>query len=341
MKQKKIFYIGSFPEPFGGATIKNEITFNELSKHISINKFNTSTINGKTNVIKYADLILFLIKNIKNKGIICVGSYSLFTLTKIMAVIKKSMLPSISVFVVGGIMPKLMKERKEDLSLYKLYKNIYVETEKMRVDLNNMGLYNVHVIPNCRPKPDERSYYKPNNKKLKCIYLSRICKEKGVIKILDSFKSVDHLTEKVEVDFYGPIAGDIYNEFTDKISSLPNACYKGVINAAKENIYKILQEYDLLLFPTDHEGEGFPGILAESKIAGIPVVASNINYNGEIVNNLVDGVILEENSMEKLSYWIEKLVDDRDLLEKFRKNSFNSGEKYFIEDYSENIIKKL
>ena len=96
----------------------------------------------------------------------------------------------------------------------------------------------------------------------------------------------------------------------------------------------------MLLFPTEY-GEGYPGIITECKIAGIPVVASEFTYSREIIANNKDGIILRENTVDELIKSITFLNNNREKLNKLRYLSYLSGENCFIESYIEKIIKNL
>ncbi|MEG6568016.1 glycosyltransferase [Thermoanaerobacterium saccharolyticum] len=339
----EIFYIGNFPPPYGGATIKNDIIFKELSKYLKIEKFNTSVFkHQKYNMFNYLKLLLFLLRNKNNKGIICIHNYSLFKLTKIINILDKDMLKNISVFINGGIFDEVISKMHQNIEIYKNYKNIYVELYKMKDNLNNLGLNNVNVIPNCRPKPPNRKFY-ANDKhdEIKCVFMSRICYEKGVNLIIEAAKLLNHNNIPYTIDFYGPIDKKFKDYFVKEISDNNNLRYLGIFKSEKENVYDLLKNYDVLLFPSIYEGEGFPGILTEAKIAGIPIIASDFRDNSRIVKHMNEGIILSENNSEKLYETISMLYMDKELLYNMRYSSYLSGEKYFIENYTKFILDRL
>lgn len=332
-----IFFIGRFPPPYGGATIKAQVIYSALQNKLKVEKFNTE-LKNKNRVLFFISLLKFIIKNRKKNGVICVASISFFKLTRCINVIDSNMLKNISVFAIGGAIDELIIENKVDIKILNKYKTIYVECVGTKVKLENLGFDNIKVIPNCRIKPDMRNYYNTKNSVMKCLFMSRIDEKKGVFNILKTFEM---LPEKdFSVDFYGPIDNEIEDKFSKSIEKKNNINYKGIVESNKIDIYSIINKYDVLLFPTKY-GEGFPGILTECKIAGIPVISSNFKYSKSIIENYVDGIIMEENTTEELINVLKKLKKDKVLLSKLREGSYLSGEKCFIETYMEEIIRDI
>ncbi len=84
-----------------------------------------------------------------------------------------------------------------------------------------------------------------------------------------------------------------------------------------------------------------PGILVESKIAGVPSIVSNLNYNAEIINDGVDGIVMNENNAIHLYNAISKLFSDRDLLTKMKYNAKADSVKYSIDAYIKIILNDI
>ncbi len=79
--------------------------------------------------------------------------------------------------------------------------------------------------------------------------------------------------EQVIIDIYGPIYNEYLTEFEEECqNSSENLNYKGVLQP--DEIYQVLSEYDLMLFPTQYYTEGFPGSILDAYISGLPVIAS-------------------------------------------------------------------
>lgn len=338
----RIFYIGCFPPPYGGATVKNTVLYNELKKHMEISVFDTSCIKISS-LYLYLKLSGFLFKNRNNKGIICISSLSLIKLTKLLRLFNKSILRNITVFVIGGVFHNCIEERREKPYIYNQYKNIYVESHSMKESLNKAGFNNVSVIPNFRNMPENRKFIESSSgNTLRCVFMSKICEDKGIKIIIEADKILKSKNIDYSVDFYGHVDDEIKNYFFDYIGKTSNLVYKNVIEYKNINsITDVLKNYDVLIFPTKHKGEGMAGILVEAKIAGVPPIVSAWNYNEEIITHNADGIVLKDNTPSELANAIIELSSNRELLAKLRYNAYQSGKDYIIDSYINDIVEKI
>ena len=129
---------------------------------------------------------------------------------------------------------------------------------------------------------------------------------------------------------------DFKEKFEKFIDENNNVTYQGVFDATKNNVYEKLHEYDILLFPSRWKGEGVPGVLIESKMAGIVPIVSNHLYNSEIVLNNIEGIVLEKKDIGlQMSEMIKKLLEREDIYNNLANGAFESRRRYSLEDYKE------
>ena len=330
-------YIGNFPPPYGGVTIKNQLLYNTLSKDVKIKRikrmpFMPSVVYQLFNILLALTERYPLIVGISSRG----GKSKM--ITRFLYYFNRKTMKKSLYFMMGGLEAKRIAENLREIKWYKNYKQIYVETETMLNTLEAAGLDNVKLFPNCRNKilnPPLADMKQEAD--LKCVFFSRIEYQKGVDLILKIAKE----TPDIRYYFYGPIAHEYENEFENAISDNKNVYYKGVFRGNNEDIYNELKKYDILLFPTRWKNEGVPGILVEAKMAGLAIIASNQSYNAEIVKDGVEGIILKETSASNLLDAIRKINENRDLLVYMKKNSYTSSEKFCVEKYRNEILNAL
>lgn len=222
--------------------------------------------------------------------------------------------------VIGGWLYDLLSKNKPLKYFVSKFDGVYVETLKMKNDLAALGLCNVHVLNNFRitHNSDSNIVSKLNVRPLKLVYCSRIMKEKGIEIATDSFMKLTEAGVPAELHIYGQFDNGYDINYLEKLGV--RHCYKGCI--MPENVISVLSEYDILLFPTYYYGEGFPGIFIDAFNSGLIIIASDWKYNSEIINNNINGFILDDNKL--YVDLLKKLYTDIELFNHIRANSYNS-----------------
>ena len=74
-----------------------------------------------------------------------------------------------------------------------------------------------------------------------------------------------------------------------------------------DKVLDILNDYDIVLLPSFHPGEGYPGIIIESYSIGKPVIATNLKGISEIVVNNKTGILIPVKDTNALYEAIKKI----------------------------------
>lgn len=330
----KYVYMGSFPPPYGGVTVKNENLYKLLSKHINVRKVDFSRVKRKK-LLELLKLIFYIIQD--NTMIVGVtGRKTKKRFTKILYKFsKKSMRRSI-VMVMGGTAADDIASDPVYRKHMSCYKQIFVETAHMKKKMEASGLDNVSIYPNGRFKPAIFPTIRESDN-VKCVFFSLINEMKGVDIILDTAEKMKNVT----FDFWGHVEDGYTSRFQERVKRANNVQYKGVFKGSSNEVYDLLSDYDVLLLPTKYTTEGIPGVLVEAKIAGIPSIVSDVSYNREIVSDGIDGIVLRENDSTNLQSAIERFQRDTNLLNKMKMNSRISAEYYYIENYEDVLLNEL
>lgn len=175
----------------------------------------------------------------------------------------------------------------------------------------------VHWLPNSRDMP---AILKERKEVKTILFLSHVRKDKGVYELL---MASEQLPDDVYIKIYGSVSFGIP---ADYFSGYRNVKYMGVAGA--DEVPSILSDADLVVLPTYYHGEGYPGIIIEAFQSGIPVVATNWKAIPEIVDDEINGLLVEPRNHQKLSKAILRFVNDSDFYRKRSKQAFNKGE-YF------------
>jgi glycosyltransferase involved in cell wall biosynthesis len=97
---------------------------------------------------------------------------------------------------------------------------------------------------------------------LKTAFVGSLIKRKGVLTAIEAFRCFD--ASVATLDIFGPGSHAAYSQVPD------NVIFRGRISFGETQ--KVLQEYDLLIVPSLHDG--WAVVVNEAIMAGIPVVAS-------------------------------------------------------------------
>lgn len=336
----KYIYIGGFPPPYGGVTIKNKLLFIKLSQHIEIE--HSAFYEKNMNLIEKIISLFTSLVDRRYGFIIGISRDSLKKITHILYIMNKKSMNKSIVMVMGSTFSQMVAEDKKLQKWIKEYKHIYVETNGMKRVLNSVGVRNVSVFPNCRERPKELIEIKNNdNEKVRCLFFSLISKDKGADIVFEAVNILSNRGMNYSIDFYGHIEKKYRDEFEKKVRSSNYVNYCGVFRADQESVYTKMQQYELLLFPTRWKNEGVPGVLVEAKFAGLPAIVSDINFNSEIIEDEKTGIILKQNTPNGLANAIERVYSDRRWLMEMKKNARVSGENYLIENYIEDIVQMI
>ena len=240
-------------------------------------------------------------------------------------------------FIVNGKYCLCKQNKKMAKELSKLT-YVLPETDLLaRVYKEFYKLNNAFVLNNFRDHKivkKKKSFYND----LKLVFLSRVTNIKGIFDILEVVKTLNENGYKIKLDVYGKKILNheedfIFNSYIDgkKIS------YCGVIDNGL--VCETISNYDLFVFPTRYLGEGTPGVISESLLAGIPIFTSDFPQAKYLLNNGKDSLFYKMFDKEDLAKKLINVFENKDLLVKMKNFALKSGDKYTYEFERDNFLK--
>lgn len=331
----KVFYIGRFTPATGGVTAKNTAIYNEIIKETDVKKMDLTELKkGKITMLFSLVAALFGRSNTLIIGTTA-KARRLFSML-LYRFNRKAMARSLLI-VMGAAFGEIVSDDPKYIKWVSGYKAVFVETELMKKQLEAVGLNNTYIFENCRKKPKTEIKIKPRSGEFKCVCFSMIYPEKGIDTVLLAAQQLPEAT----FDFWGGINEDYKTEFLSTAEKLPNCKYRGVFKVEGDNVYHMLNGYDVLLFPTRCPREGVPGTVIEAKIAALPVISSDFSKGNIVVNDGIDAIVLDETNSETLVEAIKLLQSDDALLTKLKQGAKESGKHYYFENRIGEIISHL
>lgn len=268
--------------PTNGASVKNHHLVHrlkELGRPLSI----VDTENWRRNPLVLLKLLNKVLLNPRAKYVLSANSKSAYKIIRILNAMPGGR--KVYYWVIGGVLANWIKQGRMNPAPYRKLKKIMVEGESMRATMAECGINNAITVPNFKHIdfiPKKKSHQGDNVRRF--VFLSRIIPQKGCDYIIEAAGILNEKCEgKFIVDFYGKIEKDYQDIFLSKIERLPNVTYKGFLDLRDTQNYATLSQYDVMLFPTFWIGEGFPGIIIDAFIAGLPVIATDWNLNKDIL----------------------------------------------------------
>lgn len=247
-------------------------------------------------------------------------------------------------FVVGGWLPRQARQGPALVNRLRHCEGVYVQTRRMLGELRQLGLDNVSLMPNFRSFPIDRSTSSGVGMPFRLVFLSRVLPDKGpdvAARVVDRINAErSDAAVKVILDIFGPIQPGHEDWFTGVMQRAGGAVrYLGVL--APEKIPETLAGYDAMVFPTRYSGEGFPGVVLDAMISGIPVVASNWQDNGEIVEDGVTGLLFETGDEQALESRIRWLIDHPAQVEAMKRESARRAVDFHVDRIFPPVLERM
>ena len=253
-------------------------------------------------------------------------SFSVMTGDKVLRLLRRLKRKNIYYWAVGGTLHQRLVELGYDLETYKQLDAIYVQSEKIVHGLEALGINNSIKVDNSKRIDYYPEIHPKKDSEKKFVFFSRVHPDKGCQEIINCTKRLNDLGYKFIVDFYGALDKD-YQDFPSRIADVPNISYKGFLNVKKSSGYDTLVAYDVMLFPTYWMGEGFPGVVIDAYIAGLPIISSDWNCNKEVVDEGT-GIIIPHHDEEALFVAMKKVLDNEVDLDKMSQECQKRARQY-------------
>lgn len=192
---------------------------------------------------------------------------------------------------------------------------------------------NVHVIPNFSPFPISTN--KQNDSK-EIVTIGRLTNQKNYIHLLKAWEKVHKLIPAWKLNIYGE--GEHQQLLQDYIEqyALKNVVLKGVTSDVKQ-VYEHSS-----FFVMSSKYEGLPMVLIEAQSFGLPIISYDCPYGpSDVIRHHQNGLLVEDQDIEKLSEAIFTLATSPELLNQFSRNSLVNAKNYQPEQILKVWVEKV
>lgn len=278
----------------GGVTILFELFLEELrQRNISFDVIDTLVDNNGGKVQALMGTYVRILKKFRHVEHISLQASQnvLLYVAPLAVILGKLFGKQISVRVFAGG----MNNKYEQSFLFKMVSGfvlrnvdaVFFETKYL---VEYFRPYNPHTywLPNVRKR--EMREKKSNNFQRRFVYIGTINEEKGIDLLCDIAKK---LPEDVTLDLYGPI---IEEKYSNDYFHARGVNYKGALRP--DEVLDVMSTYDVLVLPSYREG--YPGVIIEAFMLGLPVIATKLDGIMEMVEDGYNGLLIDIGSEEQL-----------------------------------------
>lgn len=341
---KKIGIIGHFggnENILDGQTIKTKILSEELEKATGWEITKVDTYYKKKQPLKLFNDTFSCLRSNRNIIVLLSGNGMKFYFP-ILSFYARKFHTRIYHDVIGGNLDRYVEKYPKFKGYLTSFVVNWVETDGLKKRLEAQGILNCEVIPNFKRLNIASTGEVDDKEPFRFCIFSRVMKEKGVETAIEAVQGINADAGRTvcSLDIYGRI-DDAYKEAFEKIMGdvTPAIQYKGTVPYDQST--DAIKNYYALLFPTYWDGEGFPGTIVDAFSAGLPVIATDWNCNGEIVENGKTGILYPNEEIKNLREAIEWVISHKDEVAEFKKNCIRKAEKYQPDKYIKKIVREI
>lgn len=318
----KILYIGEFPPPYGGVTVKNDLLVSEVFADCDIELFDLYTF--KRNKFGAPMAAFKLLGAIKRADKVCVGVGHPFRTCMVFRIAKvlrgKGFLGNISVFMMGMGTPGYLRAHPGFIDEVSRGRCIFAESETLVRELEDLGCA-ARYLPNFR-KGNRACEPHPVGHVVHFVYFAQVRAEKGFDTLAEAIRILNEagLQDKFDIAVYGNVIESYRQQFEQLLAATPNMEYRGVFDASSGNVYSELNQYDSST--SSSWREGMSGSNIECKFAGIANIVSDAGFNPECVHDGIDGLLVKARDVDSLTSAMRRVIEDHGLLERLKQGSY-------------------
>ena len=226
-----------------------------------------------------------------------------------------------------------------ELKLLKGSKKITAVSRSVAKELNEYGIdpNEITVVGN---GVDEKVFVPTPEKKQTEKYVLYTGVLRGRKGLFDLIKCAEYVSKTFpNVKFFitgkGPLL-HILKEKVRKMGLQKNIVFLGYVK--RDRLIQIYQNASIHVVPSVYEG--LPTVLLEAMSCGLPVVATAVGGNTEVISSGVNGFLVPPKAPQEMARVILKLLDDPKLREKIGREARKTIERYYTWDrIADNILK--
>lgn len=213
--------------------------------------------------------------------------------------------------------------RDADISLFCNHRDLEYAVKNLGVDAQRAYVFKNGIPEEAldlpfEPTPDDKDAV------IRIALLATYIPRKGIHYGVPALNKILARYPQVKVSFIGTCCpeAEVYKDFEpavrDRVTVVPRYAY--------ETLPTLLQGHHIKLFPT--LSEGFSVALLDAMSCGLAPITTATPGPLEIINHEQNGILVPPRNAEALEQALERLINDRVLLEQLRQNAHQTAQNY-------------
>ncbi len=327
-----ILYIGNKLTKHGNTPSSVETLGELLGK-----EFNLRSVSDKKNkIFRFFDMLFTIIKYRKKVLLILIDTYSTSNFYYALAcgwLAQQLKIPYIPILHGGNLPDRLEKSKKMANFLFSNAK-INIAPSRYLFDIFDKKGFHVEYIPN----NIEISNYPFNQRKKiepKLLYVRAFSKIYNPFMAVKVVKKLISKYPHIELCMVGPDKDNSLKDvikLAEELKVINNVTFPGKLT--KEKWILLSKQYDIFINTTNFDNT--PVSVIEAMALGLPVVTTNVGGLPFLIDNQINGFLVEKNNVNEMYERIKQLIEDVDLANKISYNARRKAESFAWESHVKN-----
>lgn len=152
------------------------------------------------------------------------------------------------------------------------------------------------------------------------IFVGRIVSDKGANELVEAFDKICLVEENIKLLLVGPFEDEL-DALQKKTKLLINNSDKILSVGYQNDVRPYFSISDCLVFPSYREG--FPNVVMQAGAMRLPSIVSDINGCNEIIENNINGILIEVKSVSAIYEAMLKMCINKPLFKYIKENARN------------------
>lgn len=176
---------------------------------------------------------------------------------------------------------------------------------------------------------------KDKNEKIRIIYVGQLSVRKGIIYLLEAFDELSKTKNFNNIELL--CLGNIDFEIEKKIKNLKKNKKISFISPKKQkDLINYYNSSDIFILPSIEEGLAM--VQLQALACGVPVISTKNSGAEDIIQDGVNGLIIQPFSVNDIKNKIIYFIENKDLILKYSNKAIESSKKFTWEIYSKKLM---